>query len=356
MNAVPPRIREIVALARARNATDVHLEGDAVPYARVDGSIERLSGAAVPAAELRAMVEELFSANGRRSLSETGDASVGVDRPGIGRMRVHAYATASGMCLAIRLLPEVAPSFEALGLPHRIVELASARHGLVLFTGPTGSGKSTSLAAFVEVVNARSARTIVTIEDPIEYRFVSKRSLVRQREVGSDVGGFEPALIGALRSDPDLIVLGEMRDVGAMRAALTAAETGHLVASTLHTSGAAASIARLVDAFPSDARPLVRTQLASVLVGIVSQRLIPRVGGGRRCVVEILVANDAVRSIVRDGRLHQLRNVMVTSRDEGMQTFEACLAGLVTAGEIAVATAIRFADHPSELDALGRSA
>lgn len=316
---------------------------------RVNGAIERLPSAVVSSGDVENLIADVFSDADRRDLEANGDISVGLARAPIGRIRAHAYRTRAGACLAIRLLPESVPPLESLGLPHAVGELAAARHGLILFAGPTGSGKTTSLAAFVDRINERSARTVITIEDPIEYRIDPKRSLVRQRQIGSDVAGYEDAVLGALRSDPDLIVIGEMRDASTMRAALVAAETGHLVASSVHTSGAVQTIARIVDAFPPEHQAAIRTQLAHSLVGIVSQRLVPRIGGGRRCAAEVLIADDAVRSVVRDGKLHQLRNLIATSRAIGMMTFEDHLASLVGSGEIALADALAFADRPDEI-------
>ena len=330
----------------------MHLESGAPPFARCGGTIERLPGSVLDRGDVDRISEELLSSDARAALLRDGDASTGIDRADIGRLRAHAYAASSGICLALRLLPETVPSLEALALPSRVAEFARARHGLVIFTGPTGSGKTTSLAAFVDAINARQMRKIITIEDPVEYRLASRRSLVRQREIGRDVADYGSAIHGALRSDPDVIVIGEMRDPATIRAALTAAETGHLVAATLHTSGAAATIARLADAFPPDERPQLRGQIADVLVGVVSQRLVPCIDGGRRCVAEVLAGNDAVRAIIRDGRLHQLRNVLSTSRDEGMQTFESALGLLVSSGDITPATAVAFADVPKDLDSL----
>lgn len=344
------RLREIVELARARGASDVHVAPCSVPAARVHGSIERLPVAAVTVPDAQALVEEIFSDADRSHLETCGDVSVGVARPELGRMRAHAYRSRLGLCIAIRLLPDVSPTLDSLGMPQAVADLVETRHGLVLFAGPTGSGKTTSLAAFVERINERSSKTVITIEDPIEYRIESKRALVRQRQLGSDLQSYDQGLRGALRSDPDVIVIGEMRDSSTMRAALVAAETGHLVLSSVHTSGAVQTVARIVDAFSPEHRDAIRTQLAQTLVAIVSQRLVPRTCGGRRCAVEVLIANDAVRATIRDGKLHQLRNVIATSRGIGMLTLEDHLAGLVGAGEISLADALRFADRPDEIE------
>lgn len=343
------RVREIVALARARGASDIHITPGSIPAARVHGSIERLPSAVVTTDDATALVADLFADDERALLESHGDVSAGIERAELGRVRAHAFRSRAGACIAIRLLPDAAPPLDSLGVPPAVADLIEARHGLILFAGPTGSGKTTSLAAFVERMNERQARTVITIEDPIEYRIESKRSLVRQRQLGRDVATYDEGLRGALRSDPDVIVIGEMRDAGTMRAALVAAETGHLVASSVHTSGAVQTVARIVDAFSPEHQSAVRTQLAQTLVAIVSQRLVPRTGGGRRCAVEILIANDAARAVIRDGKLHQLRNVIATSRELGMSTLEDHLAGLVGAGEISLDDALRFADRPDEI-------
>lgn len=344
------RLGEIVSLARARGASDIHVAAGAVPAARVHGSIERLPTASLAPDDVAALVCDIFTEGECDALAIRGDVSTGVARPQLGRLRAHAYRTRGGACLALRLLPDAIPSLDSLGLPHAVAELTDARHGLILFAGPTGSGKSTTLAAFVDRINERSARTVITIEDPIEYRLDPKRSLVRQRQLGNDVAGYEEAVFGALRSDPDVIVIGEMRETATMRAALVAAETGHLVASSVHTSGAVQTVSRIVDAFPPEHQIAVRTQLSQTLVAIVSQRLVPRSGGGRRCAAEVLIADDATRAIIRDGKLHQLRNVIATSRQIGMLTFEDHLASLVGTGEVTLADALRFADHPGEIE------
>ncbi|HEY8321106.1 MAG TPA: PilT/PilU family type 4a pilus ATPase [Candidatus Baltobacteraceae bacterium] len=352
MNQTPAsfRLGEIVALARARGASDIHVASGSVPAARVNGAIERLPTALLDPADVDALVVDLFSDDERHALASRGDVSTGVARPRLGRMRAHAFRSDGDACLALRLLPDAIPPIESLGLPQAVSELTGARHGLILFAGPTGSGKSTTLAAFVDRINERAARTVITIEDPIEYRLHPKRSLVRQRQVGFDVADYEEAVRGALRSDPDVIVIGEMRDAATMRVALAAAETGHLVASSVHTSGAVQTVSRIVDAFPPEHQAAVRTQLSQTLVAIVSQRLVPKVGGGRRCAAEVLIADDATRAIVRDGKLHQLRNVIATSRADGMMTFEDHLASLVGSGEVALSDALRFADHPREIE------
>jgi twitching motility protein PilT len=249
------------------------------------------------------------------------------------------------------LLPVIPPALETLGLPAVVLELANLQHGLILFAGPTGCGKTTSLAALVDCINERQTRRIITIEDPIEYRHAYKRSSIVQREIPSDSASFEAALIGALRADPDVILVGEMRDVATMRAVLSAAETGHLVLTTLHTVDAPGTVDRLIDAFPGNEQAQVRSQVASTLQAVLCQQLVSLTGDrGRCCVAEVLVATDAVRAMIRDGRTHQLRNAMAIGRSSGMQTMEYHLARLLEAGDIDRAEALRACRRRDELD------
>jgi twitching motility protein PilT len=268
----------------------------------------------------------------------------------VGRIRVHAYRTTEGTSLAIRLLAPSIPSLESLHLPPIVSSFADRPHGIVIFAGPTGSGKSTAMAAILDRINRTQARHVITIEDPIEYEHRSNRSVVNQRERGRDVPTYAQAVYGALRSDPDVMLIGEMRDPATMHAALTAAETGHLVLTTLHTGDAAQTVDRIVGVFEGDKQEQIRVQLAQTLVGVVCMRLLPRASGqGRRCAVEVLVANDAVRNIIRDGKTHQIRNIISTSRQTGMQTLEAHLSDLVARREISLDHARLATERPDEL-------
>ncbi len=261
-------------------------------------------------------------------------------------LRAHAFGTSAGCALAIRLLHETVPTLDSLHLPEVVRTLAAQDRGLIIISGPTGSGKSTSLAALVGEINTSGARRIVTIEDPIEYRFKSARSLITQREIGVDALSFSSAILGALRADPDVIMLGEMRDGETMRAALTAAETGHLVLTTLHTGHAVQTIDRIIDAFSGQEQGQVRAQLAHTLVAVVSQRLLPRKHErGRRAAVEILIVTDAVRAMIRDSRTHLIPNAMATGRHLGMQTLEHHLTELVFGNEVDRDAARRAGDR-----------
>jgi len=326
------RLRDALHAARRRNASDLHLCVALPPVARIDGRLERLSGPPLDGSDLDAI--------GRAIAAERGGPSCGAEFSAAwqdedaGLVRVHVFRAAGAPSIAVRLLRDRTPELESLDAPVPVAQAAQRDHGLVLFAGPTGSGKSTTMAALLSRINQMSARRIITLEDPIEYRHESARSVISQRQVGVDTPDLAQALRGALRADPDVIAIGEMRDAESIAGALTAAETGHLVLATLHASDAGKTIDRIVDAFPPGNRDHVRTQLARVLVAVVCQHLVPRNGGGRLALFEVLVATDAVRALIREGKVHQLKNAIATGRQYGMQTLEAHAAALVASGEI----------------------
>jgi twitching motility protein PilT len=330
---------DAVRFARSRNASDLHLEAGTPPVIRIDGTLQAIDAPALASSEVEAIAAELLGSNaGRAMLADVSAAWCDAD---FGTLRGHVYRSCSGTTIAIRLFPRAVPTLETLDLPQSVGELAERPHGLVLVAGPTGSGKSTTLAAIVDRINARSAKRIVTIEDPIEYRHVNRRSFVTQREVGRDVASLTAALHGALRSDPDVIVVGELRDPSAIRGALTAAETGHLVLTTIHTGDAPQTVDRLAGAFEGTEASQVRAQLAGVLLGVTCQRLVRRSGGsGRRAVVEVMIGTDGVRNLIRDGKTHQLANAIATGRQHGMQTMAQHAAELLRERSIDVSDAI----------------
>ncbi|HEV3153410.1 MAG TPA: PilT/PilU family type 4a pilus ATPase [Candidatus Baltobacteraceae bacterium] len=328
------RLAEVLHFGRRRNASDVHLRCGVPPLVRVDGLLEAMSAPPLTEDEIEAIALAVLP--DRSELERCGDVTVLYEAPQIGRVRVHGYETELGIAFAMRLLASQTPALESLGLPPAVSSLCALSKGLVLIAGPTGSGKSTLLASMIDAVNRRYAKHIVTIEDPVEYRHHPVKSLVNQRSIGSDVATFSSAVLGALRSDPDVILIGELRDAATMHAALTAAETGHLVLSTLHTGDAAQTIDRVVGAFGGDVQDQIRIQLAQTLAGVVSTRLLPRAEGtGRVCAVEVLLVNDAVRHIIRDGKTHQIGNVISTGRQFGMQTLESHVSELVARGDVA---------------------
>lgn len=327
------RLRDAVQMARLRNASDVHLEAGVPPVLRVDGDLQYVDEAPLHAHEVVEIAQALLEG---RTIGDEGDISVTRWDDDGGATRVHAYRTCSGIVIAMRMLPAGVPSLEALRLPDAVAALAAQERGLAIFAGPTGSGKSTTMAAVVDRINARSAKRIVTIEDPIEYRHCNRRSVITQREIGRDTPSLADALRGALRADPDVIVVGELRDPEAIRGALTAAETGHLVFATVHTGDAPQTVDRLVDAFTGAAAEQVRAQLAGVLIGVVCQRLVRRADGcGRRAAAEIMIATEGVKNLIRDGKSHQLANAIATGRQFGMQSLDQHLRELRHLREIA---------------------
>lgn len=338
------------------NASDLHLQTGLAPILRVDGFLRVLTNYPVLSEE---MVEQLVFATldeeQKKILLKDKEFDYSFAFGDLGRFRVNAFHEKGNMAAAFRLIPNKILSLRDLGMPGVVETFADHPHGLVLVTGPTGSGKSTTLAALIDKINTERAVHIITIEDPIEFTHRSKRSVVAQREVHYDTYSFAAALRSILREDPDVVLIGEMRDLETIQAALTVAETGHLVFATLHTNSAAQSIDRIIDVFPAHQQPQIRAQLANVLNGIVSQRLVPAVDGGRIAVTEILVANAAVRAIIRDGKTHQLDVAIQTGGDVGMQTMDRELARLVQSGTINFDVAREYAVDVAEFERLARA-
>ena len=344
------RVHEVLRLARDRGASDVHLAGGYPAVLRIDGVLAAAPTGNINPLELETFVNEFCDEAGRASLRASGLCDAARYEGHLGPLRLHAFRDRTGVRCAVRLLPPRIPSLESLDLSSSIATLTQRRNGLVLIVGPTGSGKTTLLAAMIDSLNRSEARVILTLEDPIEYVHRSDRSVVAQCEIGPDVADFAFGIHGMLRADPDVIVIGELRDPESIRAALSAAETGHLVLASLHTIDAALAIDRIVDSFSADARNPIRAQLAQTLAGVVALRLVRRARGpGRRAAVEILIASDAVRSLIREGRTHQLRSILQTSRILGMQTLEMHLCELVQRGEISLVTAHGAAERPAEI-------
>ena len=341
------QLAELIAVARSRNASDIHVSAASNAVLRVDGVLE--PSAVVPSAGFcEYLASHFLDENQLGCLRATGDVTVSCRTEAFGSLRVHAYRTSWGSAFSIRILAARVPSLDSLRLPAVVREFTHRRHGLVLFAGPTGSGKTTALAALVDAMNADGSRHIVTIEDPIEYEHHPGNSIVSQREVGRDAASFSSAVRGALRCDPDVIVLGEMRDRETMQAALSAAETGHLVLATLHTTDAPQTVDRIVDTFAGAAQDQIRTQLAQTLAGVVCMRLV-HAFQGRRAAAEVLVATDAVRNLIRERKTHLLRNVIGTGRNAGMQTLEMHLSELVMRREVSLAAARLAAARPDDI-------
>ncbi len=349
-NLSPLLLQETLRIARDARASDVHLLAGQPVILRIDGNLEQVNRPPVSSHEIADIVTRCFAETAVRRLEADGDATVTHSDEKLRFTRIHAYRVGGSYALACRLLAPEIPSLESLRLPTGAAQLIQRNHGLIIVSGPTGSGKSTVLAAMVDRLNRTLSKHIITIEDPIEYSHESIQCRISQREIGRDTPSFMAALIGALRSDPDVLLVGEMRDRETMHAALTAAQTGHLVLCTMHTGSAAESVDRIVGSFEGAAQIEVRTRLAESLAGVVSLRLLPRArGSGRLPAVETLVANDAVRVAIRDAKTHHLRNIIATGRSGGMQTLEAHLSELLLRGDVTYASACLATDRPDEL-------
>jgi len=346
MATVPLEMEKLLDIAIEKSASDLHLSVGIVPTLRIDGRLLAISEAPVvtpeAAEKLIASVmndEQMERLKQRREL----DFSFGYQKM---RFRVNAFHERGRLGASLRLIPLAIRAMEELGIPPILERFTQPSQGLVIITGPTGHGKSTTLAALVEGINKKRSEHIITIEDPIEYVFEHKKSLIIQREVGADTNSFSRALRSALREDPNVVLVGEMRDLETIEATLTLAETGHLVFTTLHTNSSAQTADRIIDVFLPHQQQQVRMQLANVLLGVVSQRLLPRVQGGRILATEIMVANSAVRNTIREGKTHQLPNIIQTSAAEGMITLDKVLAELVSRGEITIDMALTWAIDP----------
>jgi twitching motility protein PilT len=333
---------ELLKLAFELKASDVHLTVGRPPVFRVHGKLfaaDELGARAVPgvddlpvltAGDTEALARQLIPGDRFQQFMQVGESDLSYAIPGVGRFRVNAFKQRGTVALAIRLIPERIPTFDELGLPEVVAHLARRPRGLVLVTGPTGSGKSTTLAAMIDLINSESRLHIITLEDPIEYVHRHKKSLVNQREIGRDSLSFAAALRAALREDPDVILVGEMRDLETIATAITAAETGHLVLATLHTTSAAQTIDRIIDVFPPHQQQQVRLQLAGALEGVIAQQLLPRRDRpGRVAALEILVATPAIRNLIREGKTHQIISHLQTGARYGMQTLDMALRNLV---------------------------
>jgi twitching motility protein PilT len=318
---------------------------------RLDGELQPFNGdKPLSADDTESMLAAILSSQNREPFTDDSrELDFSFSWRETARIRGNAYRQRGNVAVALRLIPHEIPSFEWLGLPEQVQSWAGLRRGLVLVTGPTGGGKSTTLASLIDHINQNRRVHIITIEDPIEYVHDHAMSAVDQREVGDDTASFADALRSALREDPDVLLVGEMRDLESIRFALTIAETGHLVFATLHTNDVAQALDRIVDVFPSDQQPQIRVQLANTLSGICYQRLLPKQSGGMTAAYEVMVANSAVRNLVREGKTNQLRNVLVTGQNDGMQTLEMSLSQLVKDGIVSYEEALAVSLFPKEL-------
>ncbi|ANS44683.1 type IV pilus twitching motility protein PilT [Serratia inhibens] len=326
-------IDEFVALSVKHNASDLHLCAGHQPMLRIDGELQPLEGAEILTQErMHQLCGTLLQPPQRQHLQQQGQLDLALTLAGDIRLRANFFLQNLGISIALRLIAGHCPTLAALAAPAIVPALLRREDGLILVTGATGSGKSTTLAAMIDDINQHQRRHILTLEDPIEFMHRSRKSLIQQRELGRDSYGFDEALRAALREDPDVILLGELRDTTTIRLALTAAETGHLVLATLHTRSAPQAVDRLVDVFPAEEKPYVRAQLAASLQAVIAQKLLSRPGGGRVAIFEVLTATAAVSSMIREGKTHQLASVLQTGAQSGMQTFEQGLQQRINAG------------------------
>lgn len=329
------KIQQLLRIGFELKASDIHLTVGVPPIFRINGELRRYGKDVLKPEDTEGMARAIVPDDLWDRLKENGELDFSYGLPGVSRFRVNAYHQRTCLSLAIRVVPTTIPSMEELGLPEVLKKIAAKPQGLVLVTGPTGSGKSTTLASMIHYMNQTMRKHIITLEDPIEYLHKHGNSIIDQREVGFDTNNFANGLRAALRQDPDVILVGEMRDLETIQTAITAAETGHLVLGTLHTSSAPATINRIIDVFPPTQQAQIRIQLASVLVSILSQRLFPLPDKkGRVAATEILINNAAVANLIRSEKIHQILNIMQTSRSIGMHTLEMAVKEFVQQGLI----------------------
>lgn len=343
-------MKELLLMAKEKNASDVHITVGIPPKCRVNGELMDMGVPSLLPQDTDALVKSLMNERQFEYLEKEGEVDFSYSINQIGRYRVNVFKQRGSYAAAIRLVGTEIPSPESLGLTKSIVDLTNKKRGLVLVTGPTGSGKSTSLASLINVMNNQDNVHIITLEDPIEYLHKHKKAIVNQREIGLDSRSFSNALRAALRQDPDVILVGEMRDLDTISIAVTAAETGHLVFSTLHTIGAASTIDRIIDAFPPHQQQQIRIQLSSVLECIISQQLIPTMDGkGRVAAFEIMHVNSAIRNLIREGKTHQIQSIIQTNKKIGMQTMDDSIFELYTRGIIDSEQATMYAVDASTM-------
>jgi twitching motility protein PilT len=327
-------ITELLAFSAKQGASDLHLSADMPPMIRVDGDVRRINLPALDHKEVHSLVYEIMNDKQRKDFEEFLETDFSFEVPGVARFRVNAFNHNRGAGAVFRTIPSKILSMDDLGMGQIFKDLAMTPRGLVLVTGPTGSGKSTTLAAMVDYINDTKYDHILTVEDPIEFVHESKKSLINQREVHRDTLGFNEALRSALREDPDVILVGEMRDLETIRLALSAAETGHVVFGTLHTSSAAKTIDRIVDVFPAEEKSMVRSMLSESLQGVVSQTLLKKTGGGRIAAHEIMIGTPAIRNLIRESKIAQMYSAIQTGGSLGMQTMDQCLQVMLSKGLI----------------------
>lgn len=347
---MPMTVEEILARAKEAGASDVHITVGIPPKMRVNEDLLTMEGDRLMPADTLEIAAQVMNEKQQQRFEENGECDMSFAIAGQGRYRVNIYKQRGSIAMAFRLVDTKVPSAESLGVPQSVIDLYQKKRGLVLVTGPTGSGKSTTLASLIDKINNNREAHVITLEDPIEYLHSHNRSIVNQREIGLDSLSYAHALRAALREDPDVILVGEMRDFETISVAITAAETGHLVLSTLHTIGAASTVDRVIDVFPPHQQQQIRVQLANVLEAVISQQLIPTADGhGRVAAFEVLHTNPAVRNLIREGKTHQLTSVMQTNRKAGMITMDDALLQLYAQHSISKDQVLQFAQDQESM-------
>ena len=336
-------ITELLAFSVKNKASDLHLSAGLPPIIRVNGDVRRINLPAMEHRDVHAMVYDIMSDSQRKQYEDTRECDFSFEIPNLARFRVNAFVQNRGAGAVFRTIPSKVQSLEELGCPRIFKDISEYPRGIVLVTGPTGSGKSTTLAAMIDYINKKDYSHILSVEDPIEFVHTAQKCLINQREVHRDTHGFNEALRSALREDPDIILVGEMRDLETIRLALTAAETGHLVFGTLHTSSAAKTIDRIIDVFPAGEKPMVRSMLSESLRAVISQALLKKVGGGRTAAWEIMVGTPAIRNLIREDKVAQMYSAIQTGQNAGMQTLDQHLQDLVKRGMVSRQQAREYA-------------
>lgn len=345
------RIEELLSVAKEMGSSDLHITVGIPPKCRINGELKDLDYPKFSPSDTNDLISPMLTERTREILEEKGEVDFSYSIARLGRYRVNVFKQRGSYAMVIRLVGVMIPTPESLGVPESVVNLTKKKRGLILVTGPTGSGKSTTLASLIDVINSNYNTHIITLEDPIEYLHHHKKSVVNQREIGLDTYSYANALRAALREDPDVILVGEMRDLDTISIAITAAETGHLVFSTLHTIGAANTIDRIIDVFPPHQQQQIRIQLASVLESVISQQLIPTSDGkGRVAAFEVLHSNAAVRNLIREAKLHQINSIIQTNKKQGMMTMDDAIYDLYLKRKIDAQKALNFSQDPSTLE------
>ena len=346
-----PTLEELMTLGKENGASDIHITVGVPPKMRVNGHLITLNYDRLLPPDTKAYAEEIMDARQLQIFEEKGEFDMSFSIRSLGRYRVNAFMQRGSVAIAIRLVGTQVPDPVSLGVPPSVIDLYNRKRGLILVTGPTGSGKSTTLASIIDKINRNRDAHIITLEDPIEYLHQHDKSIVNQREIGLDSHSYANALRAALREDPDVILVGEMRDFETISVAITAAETGHLVLSTLHTIGAASTVDRVIDVFPPHQQQQIRVQFANVLESVISQQLIPTADGkGRVAAFEVLHSTHAVRNLIRESKSHQLMSIMQTNRAMGMIAMDESILQLFMAGRINKDMAIQFAVDPEAME------